>query len=202
MTKHDFPRVSRYCRLASQKGCHKSVRVPAPHATCVYKVFNPSAAMCGMASWQQWNDPQQHREHKPWTPVCNAIRQLVTIDQSTTHTSASCSLPAASAMDTIRACPECQEPDPSSSLSHRERVLQHFSTVPGLGPIDLVLCIKEAKGGFGEQKTSSFFHQVVGYDVCSTASLAAYFSDLCSNSEQVRSRHYHLVCSLVRLSLT
>lgn len=89
-------------------------------------------------------------------------------------------------MDTIRARPECQEQHASSALSHRERVLQHFSTAPGLGPIDLVLCIKETKGGFGDQKTASFFHQVVGYDVCSTASLAAYFSDLCSDVEEVR----------------
>lgn len=88
-------------------------------------------------------------------------------------------------MDTIRACPECQEQHTSGALSHRERVLQHFSTAAGLGPIDLVLCSKETKGGFGEQKTASFFHQVVGYDVCNTASLAAYFSELCSNVEEV-----------------
>ena len=94
-------------------------------------------------------------------------------------------------MDTIRACPECQEPHPSCALSHRERVLHHFSTAPGLGPIDLVICNKETKGGFGDQKATSFFHQVVGYDVCSTASLAAYFSDLCSNSEEVCSIHDH-----------
>jgi hypothetical protein len=91
-------------------------------------------------------------------------------------------------METIKFTPECIEradsSDGSAALSNRDRVLGHFSTAPGLGPIDLVWCRKQGKGPFSEQ-SSSFFHQVIGHDLTSTASAAAYFAELSRNTEEV-----------------
>lgn len=90
-------------------------------------------------------------------------------------------------MESIKYTPECvqkSEEDDHSALAHRDRVLEHFSTAPGLGPIDLVVCRKAGKGAFGEQH-ASFFHQVLGHDLTSTASAAAYFAELCNSTEEV-----------------
>jgi hypothetical protein len=90
-------------------------------------------------------------------------------------------------MESIKYTPECvqkSEDVDHSALAHRDRVLEHFSTAPGLGPIDLVVCKKAGKGAFAEQ-ISSFFHQVHGHDLTSTASAAAYFAELCNSIEEV-----------------
>lgn len=92
-------------------------------------------------------------------------------------------------MESIKYTPECvqksEDEDDQSAVAHRDRVLEHFSTAPGLGPIDLVVCRKAGKGAFGAEQNSSFFHQVLGHDLTSTASAAAYFAELCTSTEEV-----------------
>ena len=91
-------------------------------------------------------------------------------------------------MESIKYTPECvqkSEEDDQSALAHRDRVLEHFSTSPGLGPIDLVVCRKAGKDSFGPDQHGSFFHQVLGHDLTSTASAAAYFAELCNSTEEV-----------------
>ena len=101
-------------------------------------------------------------------------------------------------MESIKYTPECvqkSEEDDQSALAHRDRVLEHFSTAPGLGPIDLVVCRKIGKAAFGADQHASFFHQVLGHDLTSTASAAAYFAELCNSIEEV---YIIASCSLPR----
>lgn len=83
-------------------------------------------------------------------------------------------------MQTIRRTPECVERSDSvwSALNHRDRAIKACT---GLGPVDLV-CLRK-RGGTEERE---FFHHVLGNDVTSTASAAAYFAQLCTSAEKVR----------------
>jgi hypothetical protein len=89
-------------------------------------------------------------------------------------------------MSSMKRTPECVEfsDSPSTSLDHRQRVVRNTSQNTGLGPIDLVWVRKRARLSFGEQNRD-FFHHVVGYDVTSTASAAAYFAGMCSAAHSV-----------------
>ena len=79
----------------------------------------------------------------------------------------------------------CESSDYSSvALRHRQRVVRKASRQTGLGPIDLVWVRKRCKGSFGDT-TRDFFHHVIGYDVTSSASAAAYFAAMCSSQPKV-----------------
>ena len=82
---------------------------------------------------------------------------------------------------------ECVEEDgaASAALAHRQRVVRKQAGRTGLGPIDLVWVRKTCPGSF-DHRTRDFFHHVVGYDITSTASAAAYFASLCNTQPQVR----------------
>lgn len=89
-------------------------------------------------------------------------------------------------METIKYVSELvvEDQDACASLQHRIKVLQQFQAASGIGPLDFVWIKKKASGAFGTVYSTSF-HHVLGKDMSSTASGAAYFADLCNRVEQI-----------------
>lgn len=81
--------------------------------------------------------------------------------------------------------PECLETPNCAleALRHRQKAVQAAAASGGPGPVDLVLCCKRASGSNDHGR--GFFHHVLGHDITSTASAAAYFAQLCNRQEQV-----------------
>ena len=62
--------------------------------------------------------------------------------------------------------------------------------------MDLVVCCKRRAGSHEHGRGS--FHHVLGHDITSTASAAAYFAQLCSRQEHVRRVHDCLHVALLK----
>lgn len=86
-------------------------------------------------------------------------------------------------MTSIGSFVECLEGSASAALAHRQRVVRKHRHA-GPGPIDLVWVRKTCPGSFNDT-TQDYFHHVVGYDISSTASAAAYFASLCNAQPKV-----------------
>jgi hypothetical protein len=92
-------------------------------------------------------------------------------------------------MQSIKRTPECVEGSlfPCAALKHRDKALRAANKLNGLGPVDLVWVRKRQRSGgsFGDE-AKGFFHHVIGNDVSSIASAAAYFATLCAGAEKAR----------------
>jgi hypothetical protein len=93
-------------------------------------------------------------------------------------------------MHSIKRTPECMEGSlySGAALKHRDRAVRVASRSNGLGPIDLVwVCKRQRSGGTFGGEAKSYFHHVLGNEVTSIASAAAYFASLCAGGEKARS---------------
>lgn len=90
-------------------------------------------------------------------------------------------------MESIGKDPECAEFELGEVLAARSAAIANVDNVPGVGPPDLCWIQRTAKSIFNKKnpKTQGYYHWIVGLNVTSCASIAAYFSRLNASTKKV-----------------